>query len=469
MEDAARSAEAISGEPRRRTNTPPNQTQTTILQWITGNHGTTTPENHPTSNDNTNELPALYTELPLQEPDPESIRIVFNNVNSLPTQNQGQLAATLRKYIDLQADVIGLAETNRNWTRVDDTVNPIKHTMNALLGLRTTRLETAHCKEDFNTNITQRGGVAQIILRKVSGRIKSQGKDPLGRWCWQELHLDGTRTLVLITAYRVCTPNTTDKETTTWSQQWRKLRAAGIDNPNPRRQFLQDLTEYLQSLRDDGKLYVVSMDANTSIYDEELNEMMTATDMVDLMDDHLPLNRPNTYAGGRHQIDMCLGSFELSDYISNAFILDPMNGPGDHSIIGIDLRFSALVNRDTMEDLDPTHQQQRLLVSTDVKASQRYLEYLKLQLDSHNISNRVKCLVRRCTEQNKCTVEDEVTFQQLNEQMWDFCKQAEKQCKKVGKYDWSHPLVMAGQGVQVAQKELSRIKRGGVPHRDDQD
>jgi hypothetical protein len=42
-----------------------------------------------------------------------------------------------------------------------------------------------------------------MILRQLTARVKSHGKDELGRYAWQEILLDGERTLLVVTAYRV--------------------------------------------------------------------------------------------------------------------------------------------------------------------------------------------------------------------------------------------------------------------------
>ena len=61
-------------------------------------------------------------------------------------------------------------------------------------------------------------------------------------------------------------------------------------------------------------------------------------------------------------------------FIDDAFILDPQYGEGNHSYIGIDLDFRLLTSHDDLSNIDPGHHQNQILVSTNVKALQSYLE-----------------------------------------------------------------------------------------------
>jgi len=60
----------------------------------------------------------------------------------------------------------------------------------------------------------------QITLKPIQNRINNTGSDELGRWAWQEVHLNGTLSLIVITAYRSCKEPTNSTITTTWHQQY---------------------------------------------------------------------------------------------------------------------------------------------------------------------------------------------------------------------------------------------------------
>jgi hypothetical protein len=73
-----------------------------------------------------------------------------------------------------------------------------------------------------------------------------RGWDELGRYAWQEILLDSTtQKLLMIMAY--CVPQdslTGCGYAMSAMQQWQKIRAQGIANPQPRQRTLDDLVKF---------------------------------------------------------------------------------------------------------------------------------------------------------------------------------------------------------------------------------
>ena len=93
---------------------------------------TTTPTNNtppPNTNNPTpiqNHIDSGYTVLPLPNLLPTDIRVLSHNINSLPTASEAELGASFDLYHQLNPSVIGLQETNKNWTFYDATVGRIR-------------------------------------------------------------------------------------------------------------------------------------------------------------------------------------------------------------------------------------------------------------------------------------------------------------------------------------------------------
>ena len=214
---------------------PPNHNtnHTTPINTTHTNQTPTIPQNpHPPTANINQQIDAGYTVLPLPTLLPTDLRVLSHNINTLPTASQAELGASFDLYHRLNPSIIGLQETNKNWTLYDPTVGRLKQCIER----RWTRskLVTAHCPEPSFKTPAQPGGVAQMILRQLTARVKSHGKDPIGRFAWQEILLDGKRTLIIITAYRVVQRRTNGCGTTmSMMQQWRKLRSNGNAHPNP--------------------------------------------------------------------------------------------------------------------------------------------------------------------------------------------------------------------------------------------
>ena len=80
------------------------------------------------------------------------------------------------------------------------------------------------------------------------------------------------RHLFIISAYRTC-PTPSNKVLTKFnSQQCFILRDKEIQNPNPRRQFVDDMRKYIQNLKlRDRDMLLLMMDANKMLEDHKLN------------------------------------------------------------------------------------------------------------------------------------------------------------------------------------------------------
>jgi hypothetical protein len=65
----------------------------------------------------------------------------------------------------------------------------------------------------------------------------------MGRWCGSKIRLKHDRHLYVICAYRVCDQSLSQIGVeTAFAQQHYLLTLDGISHPNPRRQFIEDLT-----------------------------------------------------------------------------------------------------------------------------------------------------------------------------------------------------------------------------------
>ena len=448
-----RSVEAAAEAPHDNQQAPTTTTNNTTPQ-TTPIPTTTIPNTMKTYTD---ELTALQ---------PNGIRLLYCNVNGLKTDCSAELENTLVAFLKQEPTILGLIETQRNWKNYENTAEPLRKHINAHQRTKTTKIAMSHCNEEHTTKkIYQPGGVAQVTLKPIQNRVQAVGSDDMGRWAWQEIRLDGTRKLYVMTAYRTCDePTGSTALTTAWHQQYRRLRKRGIDKPDPRTQFYTDLKRFIKQHQREGHLFIIGMDANAAHDDDEVLDFMCETELIDVFDDFVAHPRPPTYARGTKQIDHLMSSIDLLQYWTNAFIMNPNFGPGDHSTFGGDLNFGALINSTDLRKIDPTNEQSRTLGSTDVKARKTFLADLKQQLIEQNVFQRMQCLIDRCERTNRCTPDDERIYQELCDQLYETALRAEKHCKRTGPRPWSTPLQQAGKAVQYARKEFYRLVRGGRPH-----
>jgi hypothetical protein len=218
-----------------------------------------------------------------------------------------------------------------------------------------------------------------------------------------------------------------------------------------------DLGKFLTEIRNDGADYILGWDANTPYDSDDIQDFLQDHDMVDAFTEFFE-DRPATHVNGTKQIDLISVSRKLAPYIDRAFILSPANSEGDHSTIGIDFNFVGLTDNANLSETDQGHAENRLLVSTNIKASQKYLDKVKKKNSNQNIATHMQRLYERCERTGRCTNEDIRQYQEISKVLYFNAKQSEKECKKVGGHAWSHMMVAAGRTVQYANEEFRRWK-----------
>jgi hypothetical protein len=244
---------------------------------------------------------------------------------------------------------------------------------------------------------------------------------------------------------------------TAWHQQYRGLVRKGLRDPDPRARFMIDLGKFLTEIRNAGADYMLGWDANTPYDSDNIQDFLQDHDMVNAFSEFFE-ERPATHINGSNQIDLISVSRRLAPYIERAFILSPDNSEGDHSSIGIDFNFGSLTDNPNLSGVDPGHVENRTLVSTDVKASTSYLDKVKKNNVSHNVTAQMQRLYECCERTGHCTKDDIHQYQEISKVLYSNAKQSKKECKKVGGYAWSRMLASTGRMVQYANEEFRRWK-----------
>ena len=140
------------------------------------------------------------------------------------------------------------------------------------------KIVTAHCKDSIFQTLHQPGGVAQFVLRQVTGRVIDHSKDTLGWYAWQTILLDGSQNLTIMMAYHVSQDTVTNcGYTTSVMQQWCQLKMRGIKNPNPRQHTLNDMKKFIQCHISSSNEVMVLIDVNSHSQDTNIQTFMEDT------------------------------------------------------------------------------------------------------------------------------------------------------------------------------------------------
>jgi hypothetical protein len=257
---------------------------------------------------------------------PTTFRLYFQNINGLQYKMTNY---KWQPHLDYMKDkgiyISGLAETNTNWQyrhlkkEVKSNANNIFHNSSVVVS------DNSFNRPDRSNYLP--GGCLQICTDHWTARIMETYHDPrrMGRWTGQRYRMRNGKTLSIITAYRPCTQNVSDRVTPSITVSHQQKLLYYRDNKHkidPRELFMKDITKLITTIEKDPKnLCVLMWDANESIDDPTgaVRKLISETTLVDTFAQIAgdPGAIP-TYARGKKRIDFILTSQALVPYISRA-------------------------------------------------------------------------------------------------------------------------------------------------------
>jgi hypothetical protein len=313
----------------------------------------------------------------------KTLRLGFININGLPIQAANNKNNQLRESINLtQFDIIGLAETNINWsaTEVDN-----KWETRIQSWWEHHRTITSYNCKDVISRPFQPGGTAMISVGRISYRVTARGVDQskLGRWCWFELRGRHGLTTKIITVYRPCRSNGPHS---TYQQQERVMQmATSQTNIDVREQLLEDLLSLIDQWRTQGNQVVLLTDMNTDIEADIFIDRLHRHGLRNIMKEaHPDLEKVPTHHLGSNTIDGIFATSTIQAVQAGYCAFGTF--PSDHRAIWIDLTFFNLFGY----DLEPIqHPQARRLKCDDPPTQARWRSMYTEKLQEGNCFERI--------------------------------------------------------------------------------
>jgi len=276
-----------------------------------------------------------------------------------------------------------------------------------------------------------------VALNKWASRVIGSGTDEaLGRWSYLEFVGQGDKRLIVVSAYRVC-PQPFDATTmTAMAQQTRILLQQGIQNPNPRQQFVTDLISQVRQWRNQKKEVLIGMDANENVDNPnaKIARIFDETDLIDLHQHRYPTRaKPATYQRGSNPIDIMLGSPLLASALTKAWILpfgDPPTIKGDHRLLGLDFSPTILFGSTTSElSLGPT----RGVNSKNDQHVQKFCKQVVSSCNAKQLEERLRDLALK----THLSQNDFDELELLDRQLTKILLWADNQCRPLSTAPWS--------------------------------
>ena len=262
----------------------------------------------------------------------DTLRLYFENVNGLPTNNSGCKSDKVKKlrhlWSKLETDVASLAET-----QINSSLLTHKDSLHCALF----RHQPASSIHNNNSNELigkrQQGGIMMAIRGEVAKHATVTGADPtgLGRWNYIDLVNDGNKVRNISACQSVKSISTLG---TACSQRRRCFLARRID-VCPRKLFVLHLTQFTSSSTTARLEVILTVDANEHFVKSQLAKQLQK---LGLAEGHCtkfnPEGGPASCFRGRNQID---GVWCARKVTPTAVTLCPFNfGVGDHRAHTVD-------------------------------------------------------------------------------------------------------------------------------------
>jgi hypothetical protein len=325
------------------------------------------------------------------ESDKTGCRILFQNVNGIPHSNKYAKAHALGMELDsIQADIIGLAETNLDWS-TDRNINKCR----SIFRNYWKQTKIGFCSSNCHTNkYFQPGGVASITTSNWSSH-STIINDPSGLGRWTETEITGKKgiTVSIITAYAVCKDSIERSGTTTaFTQQWNLLKLKEPESDHdPRERLFRDLGQHIDHLRSKHHEIILLIDANESL--QTPNSSFTGWVQRHCLNDalvqvHGTDDEPATHARGTHRIDYILTTDIISEFITSAGILPLFEVCySDHRALFIDIDLKGYLQTGCPPTISRAN---RGISSDDPRTIQKYQQLLARAIKESQIEEKIK-------------------------------------------------------------------------------
>lgn len=314
------------------------------------------------------------------------LQVGFININGLPSFNEHmkneRIFAALK---DNSFDVIGMAEINKNWGRIDLEQSWRSRMQPWWESSKTVQLYNI---QDCGQSDFQPGGTITHSINRCTHKIRTSGTDPtgLGRWSWIRFQGSHNITLTIITAYQPCKPSWATGVNTNYVQQIRYFDELEEDR-DPRQALLQDLGKFIIECHNNNDQIVLMMDANEEVSTPSFSNWVQQHGLEDLITRDRDDVIPPTYHRGSKQIDGIFASATIHAVRSG--FMEFGGFPSDHRALWFDMTYNNAFGCRMATTM--TYAPRRLK-SNDPKVQKRWIELMNEHIKTHKLDKRLKAI-----------------------------------------------------------------------------
>ena len=257
---------------------------------------------------------------------PNTIRIMFQNVQNLPTFNDHlKNKVLLGTFLDYQIDVYAMNEVGVHWLNVDEKNRMYNRTKG---WFERSEISLAYNSTEKPSSEHQWGGTAVMSVNKMAHQFMQKGSDStgLGRWSWQRFRGRNGMALRIVSAY--C-PQASGGINSVPGQHQLYLNKHD-DDRTPRAAFWDDLCTAIETWSVMGDQIVLTGDWNEDVRSDTMIKRMVALGLREvLMEKHGGNDAPATGDRGSKPIDGVFVSLSL-DIEQGGYLAFGMGCPSNH-------------------------------------------------------------------------------------------------------------------------------------------
>ena len=379
---------------------------------------------------------------PHSEKQESQFRFAFLNSNGLPQSKIGMLDF-IQSTREFNIDCMGVSETHLDSSKVHVRNNFVE-AAKSYSGYQNVNCSFAQSDVDFGTE-RKRGGVLQMSIHNLANRVTATFSDKYGRFVSQTFIGRNSKTLMVISAYRVV--EGTAGPSSAYAQQRAMLVTEGRP-ADPRGVFLSDMETYILESQQKGNSIILGVDANEPIGKPKsgIRKLMEKCGLVNAHNNLFTQTPWASHRQGSTQIDFLLVSPDVQACITRVGVgsFDEVFD-SDHRPIFLDLDavkfFRGL-------PLDPTDARSRSFTTKNNKHTQIVRTEITQEWNCRRLSDRIALLAEKSKQDPSLVCKEKITalWEKLDNEIGRVFQSAEKALKTPRKsaHKWSPALAKAG-------------------------
>jgi hypothetical protein len=240
-------------------------------------------------------------------------------------------------------------------------------------------------------NFTKPGGNMVGITGSLVGRVRDTITDPYGRWCGYTLIGRDNKEIMVLTAYNVSQyKNAKVGEDTLFNQQIALYKLNNIREPDPKKLFIEDLTDLVTKARAEEQDIVLTRDFSELVGDDPngLAKLLSAGGLTDAHSQQHGIVDITTYTRGTKRLDYVFVTPRLVDHILRSGY-EPFHAriASDHRGYFVDFALKGFLDRQLPSILSASS---RAIRGTHPSNITKYVEYLDEYLKERDIYRNAK-------------------------------------------------------------------------------